>query len=82
MTDFYVPVRVNSEDLFDGFTKDLTRDELVEFVKDLDLRVAEVEFTQELVEQLLTSLKSDIMNQDSLDTVSAFLTDLGNLKYE
>lgn len=43
---------------------EITRDELLDMLTSLDLMVAEVEFTEELVRRLVKSLKSDSEDVD------------------
>jgi hypothetical protein len=57
MSTFYAHVALETESLIDNLTTVLTHDQLKQFILDLDLIVADVQFTEELILCLAKSLK-------------------------
>ena len=56
MINLNITLQASTEDLIWHLTKELDHEELVEFVRDLDLAVLDVAFTQDVVEALQESL--------------------------
>lgn len=57
-----INVSLQMEDLVDAVHSGLDRDQMVEFAKNLDLAVAEMDFTERLIRELVASLLDEIPN--------------------
>lgn len=80
MDRMYLSVEVKIEDLADNVALDLSRNDLVEFIKAVDLRVAEVDFTDNLISELLESLRSDT-NVDGSAIIDSIRGQLKKIEY-
>ena len=60
-----ITLNINPKDL----ANQLNRRELLEFITKIDLEMAEVDFTLELIDSLIFSLKSDMSNEEIKESI-------------
>jgi hypothetical protein len=59
----------------DQIVRALSRDDAMELIQKIDLRFAECDFTIELINNLIKSLKPDMSNQDIRQNLHQLYTD-------
>lgn len=60
MTNTKLDITVSLTDLRDSLTRNVTQEELINFIENIDLNIKSVDFTINLVKGLVKSLESDI----------------------
>jgi len=63
MTDVNINVEVPLNELVDDIFHSCSHEEMIQFIIDLDLRVAEYDFTSELIKRLSKSLEPDAKSE-------------------
>ena len=66
--DVIIPLDIPIENLIDSLKKSLSKGELIEFIKELDLSVAEYDFTKKLRDHFVLELaKEDSLEEKELE---------------
>lgn len=65
-----IPVEIKEDDLIDSLKREMSNEELKNFVLKLDLFVAQADFTEDLVTGLLKSLMGDLMGNEKRDLLN------------
>ena len=66
--DVVIPLNIQIENLIDSLKKNLSRDELIDFIKEIDLSVAEYDFTAKLRDHFIMEMaKEDTFEEKELE---------------
>ena len=82
MKNINIDVTTDTESLVDSLFAHLSTQETQQFIKDIDLRYADVGFTEELVVDLLQSLKGELGDEQQRSRVDGICREIEGLEYD
>lgn len=65
MPNINISPKISLDEIIDSINSDCSHEEILQFIIDLDLRIAEYEFTSELIKKLSESFEPDRIAEEN-----------------